>query len=167
MIINNNYRIKAICIGGVVGLLVAVSANHLLPKSNAQNQTAYPNSKIEKTIPAFVASGSNPLFHLKTTILKAASDTQEFTRMIGRNEQVDQMIIMDALAKSIKKESTVDISHTGSPNEAPHALKYGNALRPATTSEVLYIEGQKLMEEVQSAMNDFLFEKEAIKVGNK
>ena len=89
MIINNNYSIKAICIGGIVGLLVAVSANHLLPKSNAESQPAYPNSKIEKTIPAFVASSSNRLLHLKTTILKAASDAQEFISMIGRNEHVD------------------------------------------------------------------------------
>ncbi|MDC0864353.1 hypothetical protein OAP56_00155 [Rickettsiaceae bacterium] len=154
MIVNNNFRMKAIFIGGVVGLLVAVGANHLLPKSNTQSQPASPNSKIEKKVPAFVVSSSNPLLHLKTTILKAASDAQEFTRMIGRNEHADQMIIIDALAKSIKKESTPDISHTGLPNEAPHALKYGNAIRLATTAEVLDIETQKLIEKLEQIARD-------------
>jgi len=154
MIINNNFSMRAICIGGVVGLSVAVGANYLLPKSNTQSQPAYTNSKIEKTTPAFVTSSGNPLLHLKTTILKVASDGQEFTRMIGRKEHVDQMIIMDVLAKSIKKESTPDISHTGLPNEAPHALKYGNAIRLATTAEVLDIEAQKLIEKLEQIARD-------------
>jgi hypothetical protein len=152
MIINNNFSMRAICIGGVVGLLVAVGANYLLPKSNTQSQPAYTNSKIEKTTPAFVTSNGNPLLHLKTTILKVASDAQEFTRMIGRKEHVDQMISMDVLAKSIKKESNHSEPHSGLANEPPLALK--GTLRAATTAEVLDIEAQKLIEKLEQIARD-------------
>lgn len=146
MIINNNFSMRAICIGGVVGLLVAVGANYLMPKINTQNQTAYPNSKIEKTTPAFVASNGNPLLHLKTTILKAVSDAQEFTHMIGGNEQADQMIIMDALAKSIKKESNHSEPHSG--------LQFGIQLKDYAEEKLIreiknYARLKKIMQEVE------------------
>ena len=208
MIVNNNFRMKAIFIGGIVGLITALGANHLLPNNKTQSQPSSTGTKIEKKIPAFVASSGNYLLNLKAIIFKAASDAQEFVHTIGRNKHIDQvdnthflqsypenssvkrrlaeaveyidknvsdeapigndrlqMILMNAFAKNIKKESTSDISHTGLANEPPLALK--GTLRLATPAEVLYIEGKKLMEEMSSAMNDFLFGKEAIKVGNK
>ena len=154
MIVNNNFNMKAIYIAGIVGLLIALGANYLLQSNDPQSQPDSTRSKIKEKTTASIGSDNNPLLHLKITIFKAASDTQEFVRMIGRNEHSDQMIILDGLAKSIKRESAIDVSHAGLLNNTPHALKYGNIVRLATSTEGLGLESHKITEELDQIVRD-------------
>jgi len=61
---------------------------------------------------------------------------------------------LNGLSDSIENELANKALHTELSNDAPHALKYGNTVRLATTAEVLDIEAQKLMEKLEQIARD-------------
>ena len=56
MIINNQFSLRAICLGGIVGLLIAAGANYLLLEDKLQSDLSSKNPSIEKTISILMGS---------------------------------------------------------------------------------------------------------------